>query len=359
MRLLIILGTRPEMIKLAPIIRECKKHTGIEAVVCSTGQHDTLLDGLAVFFEISIDIALHARLPGQSLTSLTIRCLEQIHPVIEQQQPDFVMVQGDTATAMSGALAAFQQNIPVVHVEAGLRTYDIQSPFPEEMYRRLITLATQAHMAPTRTAVRNLVHEGVDRKRIFCTGNTSIDALQWAIDRQPPPTSDEPLVLVTGHRRENIGNGLYSLCKAIRELAARHKVKFIWPLHPNPHVASSVQDFLGGSSVQLIPPAEYKTFVGLLQRAVLVITDSGGVQEEAVALGKPVLITRVTTERAEAIEHGAALLVGTDEDNIIQQAEAILSGSLTCENGRAIYGNGNAAGRIVHHLSQLEADFLP
>ncbi len=355
MRLLIVLGTRPEMIKLAPVIHECGKHADIEAIVCSTGQHVSLLKGLASFFEISVDIDLGVMSPEQSLASLTARCLEGLDRVIEQHRLDYVVVQGDTATAAAGALAAFYRAVPVVHIEAGLHTNDIRSPFPEEMNRRLITMLADVYMAPTLGAVDNLLRTGVEKRRIFCTGNTSIDALRWAVSRQPALSCDTPLVLITAHRRENYGKSIDNLCGAVRELSEKCAADFVWPVHPNPQIAKPVHALLDGSTVQLSRPLQYAEFVNLLSRASLVITDSGGVQEEAVALGKPVLVTRTTTERVEGVRAGAAILVGTDRAKIVSHAEAILSAGCRVPNDACtVYGNGFAAVQIIDHLRQLQ-----
>jgi UDP-N-acetylglucosamine 2-epimerase (non-hydrolysing) len=363
LRTLIVMGTRPEAIKLAPLVHACRRRSAqVEPMVCLTGQHRELLRPMVEYFELSRDIDLDLMLPDQSLAEFSARCLAELDAVLQEQQPDCVVVQGDTATASAAAMAAFYRQIPVVHVEAGLRTRDLQAPWPEEFNRRVITLAASLHCAPTRRAAENLLSEGVAEADVHITGNTVVDALHWTLDRERTRDADRlrrydwlgdrPLVLVTAHRRESFGQGLEDVYGAIAELAARFPdTAFVVPVHLNPHVQSTAQRILTGrSNVHLLAPLPYPEFVWLLARCRLVLSDSGGVQEEAPSLGKPVVLMRETTERPEAVEAGAVIVAGRSTQRIVQIAERLLTDTAfyrahqTVENP---YGDGKSAVRIV------------
>jgi UDP-N-acetylglucosamine 2-epimerase (non-hydrolysing) len=314
------------------------------------------------YFGIVPDVDLALMTSGQSLSELTARCLQGVAGEIARVQPDCVVVQGDTTTAMAAALAAFYARVPVVHVEAGLRTGNLQAPWPEELNRRIATLAAAVHCAPTERARQALMDEGVSPERIHVTGNTVVDALVWTVARERQGSAtwqarhaylgQQPLVLITGHRRENFGPGLANLCTALARLAARFPgVQFVYPVHLNPQVQGPVRQALAGlTNVRLIDPAPYPEFVWLMDRATLILTDSGGIQEEAPTLGKPVLVLRDTTERPEALACGAIELVGTDLQRIVDRVAALLDDPAERERRRAAvnpYGDGRAAGRIL------------
>ena len=363
MKILSVFGTRPEAIKMAPLLEALGAEPGVASVVCVTGQHRAMLDQVLDLFRIRPDMNLDVMTPDQSLNGLAARVLERIDPVLAAVAPDRVLVHGDTTTAMAAAMAAFHRRIPVGHVEAGLRTYDLAQPFPEEMNRRAIDLTADLLFAPTAHAKANLAAERLPG-RIVVTGNTVVDALHATLARirgdadlrtaiaqsvaQIAP--QKRIVLVTAHRREKLGPGLERLCAAIRALAARPDVAVVFPVHLNPNVRATVRERLGGQpSIHLTEPFDYGHFVHMLDRAALILTDSGGVQEEGTALGRPVLVTRDATERPEAITAGAARLVGTDPDRILAAAAEILDAG---EGGRAApganpFGDGKASARIV------------
>lgn len=363
LRPLIVLGTRPEAVKLAPVILECLERPGkVQPIVCSTGQHREMLAQVLGYFGISPDIDLGLMRPGQTLASLTAGCVTAVDEVIEQHQPDCVVVQGDTTTVMAAAMASFFRQTPVVHVEAGLRTGDLLAPWPEEFNRRVAGIVTKLHCAPTERASQALRREGVAEDQIRVTGNTVIDALLYTVNRERsddarwrekyPAAQAESVVLITGHRRENLGGGLAEICAAISELAETHPdTEFIYPVHLNPKVQGPVHDLLGGrKNLHLVPPADYPEFVWLMDRAAVVLTDSGGVQEEAPSLGSAVLVTREKTERPEAVDAGLAELVGTDRQRIVRRVSELLAerdggtGATVIENP---YGDGNSSQRIV------------
>lgn len=370
----VVIGTRPEAIKMAPVIIQLRQHPDdFDVIVCSTGQHTTMLDSALSVFGISPDVKLEAMKSGQSLAQLTSRIMLALDAYFGETQPDLVLVHGDTTSAMAGALAAFYQGIEVGHVEAGLRTQSLLSPFPEEYNRRSVAIATQYHFAPTKGARANLKREGVLPQNIIVTGNTVIDALQLTIQvlsNQPekirkfkseliPKLGFDPetkeFVLITAHRRENFGEGLDNICKSIRELAnANPELHFVYPVHLNPKVKNKVESKLGGvANIALIEPQDYQCFAWLLYNCLLVLTDSGGIQEEAPALGKPVLVMRDTSERPEAIESGTAKLVSTVPDKIVREVQTLISNRVEYESmAHAInpFGDGNAAPRIVDHL---------
>jgi UDP-N-acetylglucosamine 2-epimerase (non-hydrolysing) len=374
LNVLSIFGTRPEAIKLAPVLREFSKYPNrVRSRVCVTAQHREMLDQVLGLFGIVPDLDLDLMEPGQSLTSLTARMLTQICQVLEKERPDVILVQGDTTTVMAAALAAFYLQIPVGHVEAGLRSGNRYSPFPEEINRRITGVLSTLHFAPTETARRALLREGVPDSSIHVTGNTVIDALQWIIRTPSPPAVkailsrfglngtalDRPrLILVTAHRRENLSR-LDSICRGLRSLVARNPdVAILYPVHLNPNVQEPVYRLLSGAErVYLTDPVEYDTFVHLMNASTLVLTDSGGLQEEAPVLGKPVLVMRAETERPEAVETGTARLVGTDADQIVREVERLLHDRTAYEQmaqATSPYGDGHAAERIVEAI--LDAD---
>ena len=367
LRPLIVFGTRPEAIKMSPLILECQKRPDAFApIVCSTGQHREMLAQVLGYFGIKPEIDLGLMKPGQTLTGLTSACLLAIDGVIQQQNPDCVVVQGDTTTVMASAMAAFYHQIPVVHVEAGLRTGDLMAPWPEEFNRRVAGIVTQLHCAPTQRSADALLAESVPADNVLVTGNTVIDALLYTVEKQRGQTNSlaekypaamaDSVVLITGHRRENFGGGLADTCDAIAQLARNHPdTQFIYPVHLNPNVQGPVHDRLGGlGNVHLVPPADYPEFVWLMDRANVVLTDSGGVQEEAPSLDCAVLVTREKTERPEAVEAGLAELVGTDRQRIVDRVTSALAshaGKTAVAAKKAIinnpYGDGKASQRIA------------
>jgi UDP-N-acetylglucosamine 2-epimerase (non-hydrolysing) len=364
MRVLTIIGTRPEAIKMAPVIGALSNIDGIESRTCVTGQHRQMLDQVLTLFGIAPHWDLALMQPGQTLTALTGRILGALEPVLMQWKPDLVLVQGDTTTAAFGALAAFYQRIPVAHVEAGLRTGNLMAPWPEEANRRFVSVVACHHFAPTQGARENLLREGIRGSTISVVGNTVIDALKQVaarIDNDPvlAATLDANLprirpgrrmVLVTGHRRENFGQGFESICNAIAELASRDDVEIIYPVHLNPQVQEPVRRILGScSNIHLIPPQDYLPFVRLMQRAQLILTDSGGVQEEAPSLGVPVLVMRDATERPEAVVAGTVKLVGTDRRRIVSESTRLLEDRDAWQRmaqAHNPYGDGLASCRI-------------
>lgn len=368
LRTLLVFGTRPEAIKMAPVVRACReRESEIEPVVCVTGQHREMLAQVTDYFGIRHDIDLDVMQSNQTLASLTARCIERIDGVLEQTRPQCVVAQGDTTTVMCASLAAFYRRVPFVHVEAGLRTGDVWSPFPEEMNRRVASLTTALHCAPTERSRQNLLRERIADAAIHVTGNTVIDALLWAATRERANGSrwaetyswlgDRRMVLITGHRRENFGGGFENICRAIAELAGRFPdVAFVYPVHLNPNVQEPVRRILSDrDNVHLLPPAPYPEFVWLMDRSTLILTDSGGVQEEAPSLKKPILVMRDSTERPEALDAGAVELVGTDSSRIVAAVSRLLSDPREYARRqieRNPYGDGHAATRIVNLILQ-------
>jgi UDP-N-acetylglucosamine 2-epimerase (non-hydrolysing) len=365
----VIFGTRPEAIKLHPLILTLKDSPALRPHVCVTAQHREMLDQILDDSGVVPDVDLDLIEPGQSLASLTSRAANAIDRYLAQHRLDLVLVQGDTTTSFCAALAAFYRRIPVGHVEAGLRTWNKFGPFPEEINRRLISQIADIHFAPTQWAKGNLVKEGVPENKVIVTGNTGIDALQIAIQqvRKNPPSfpslpeeilygeNHRPLVLITGHRRENFGNSLKNICRAISELSKRfRKAAFVYPVHLNPEVAAPVFDILSGhDNIHLIEPLEYLPFVALMDCSTIVLTDSGGIQEEAPYLGKPVLVMRDTTERPEAVDAGTVRLVGTDVERITESVSELLTNTqIYTAMARAVnpYGDGKACKRIVQSI---------
>ncbi len=366
-RPLLIMGTRPEAIKMAPVVHQCQHSGGVEPIVCFTGQHREMLASVAEYFGIQCDLDLDLMRENQSLAGFTARCLEGLDAALSRFQPDCVVAQGDTTTVMAASLAAFYRHLPFVHVEAGLRTGNLQAPWPEEFNRRVGSLTAALHCAPTDRAAANLLGEGAAPAAVHVTGNTVVDALLWTVARQRRGEGqwrdkyrllgDQRVVLVTGHRRESFGAGMEAICRAIGRLAARwDDVQFVYPVHLNPHVREPVFRLLGGRhNVHLVEPAPYPEFVWLMDRATLILTDSGGVQEEAPSLKKPVLVMRETTERQEAVDAGAVRLVGTSEATIVAHVNELLTNPAAyarCQIEHNPYGDGRAAERIVNLLRQ-------
>ncbi|MBL4596045.1 MAG: UDP-N-acetylglucosamine 2-epimerase (non-hydrolyzing) [Robiginitomaculum sp.] len=368
MKILIIFGTRPEAIKMAPVVKAFAVEPDVDLKVCVTAQHREMLDQVLQIFEITPDFDLNIMRPGQSLSDITANVLLRLQPVMEEVAPDWVLVHGDTTSAMAAAMAAFYQQIPIAHVEAGLRTGDLSRPWPEEMNRKVIDAIGQLMFAPTEGSRQALLREGISDARIEVTGNTVIDALLDVVERIKTSAEIKAsldarfefldpakhLILVTGHRRESFGGGMLRLCDALTQIAARGDVQILYPVHLNQNVQRPVMKLLGNSKdIFLIEPQEYLPFVYLMNRCELIITDSGGVQEEAPALGKPVLVTREVTERPEAVEAGTAILVGTDTDKIVSNAARLLDDRAYYEqmsNAHNPYGDGKAAQRIVQRI---------
>lgn len=391
-RVLLVFGTRPEAIKVAPLVKAFQQQAdAFETVVCVTGQHREMLDQVLRLFEIVPDYDLNIMKDGQDLYDITARVLVGMRDVIKAVQPDVVFVHGDTTTSMASALAAFYQQIPVAHIEAGLRTHDIYSPWPEEMNRQITGRIATYNFAPTPLSKQNLVDEGVDESSITVTGNTVIDALNMVVNKIKSdrdlqndikdtllqsglpermttaffhsPTSNRRLVLITGHRRENFGDGFLHICQAIKTLAEKYPdVDFVYPMHLNPNVRKPIKEIFGdwvsnrqssNSNLYFIEPLEYLPFVFLMEQSTLVLTDSGGIQEEAPGLGKPVLVMRNTTERPEAVEAGTVKLVGTDYDLIVSEVSKLLDDPAyynAMAQATNPYGDGLASKRIIEFL---------
>ena len=372
MKILIVFGTRPEAIKMAPVVHAFKANPAFETLVCVTAQHRQMLDQVLNIFEVTPDIDLNLMRAGQDLFDVTSAVLLGMREVLKTYQPDAVLVHGDTTTAYATATAAFYAGIPVGHVEAGLRTHNVLSPFPEEFNRQVVSKIAKWHFAPTESSRQNLLNEHTPNN-ITVTGNTVIDALFWVLkriendpakghqleaflnQRLPFNWTKQRFVLITGHRRENFGDGFLAICEAIRQLATAHPdVHFIYPVHLNPNVQKPVYDLISNqTNIHLIDPLEYEPFVFLLQHAYLVLTDSGGIQEEAPSLGKPVLVMREVTERPEAVEAGTVRLVGADTQKIVQHVTELLNNEaayLKMSKAHNPYGDGIAAQRIVKVL---------
>lgn len=373
-KIALIFGTRPEAIKLCPLVQALRAHPEFEPHVCVTAQHRSMLDQVLDVFGIVPDTDLDLMQPGQTLSGLVSRAMAALDSYLLRENPDQVLVQGDTTTVLCAALAAFHRQIPVGHVEAGLRTWNRQAPFPEEMNRTLTSRLADWHFAPTEWARGNLLQEGIAPDRVFVTGNTVLDALRLTLATVrrdalnfpglPAPLfsaeRERPLVLITGHRRENFGAGFEAICDAVVRLSeAFPETVFVYPVHLNPQVQGPVRARLGGRrNIFLIEPLAYAEFVVLMERSALVLTDSGGVQEEAPSLGKPVLVMRETTERPEAVEAGTARLVGTDPERIFGAVSELLNDPTAYDKmARAVnpYGDGHACERIVKILTEIAA----
>ncbi len=368
-KILVIMGTRPEAIKLCPLIRELQSRTDdFESVVCSTGQHRQMLDQVLTTFDVKVEFDLNLMAPNQTLAQVTARATSGLDEVFAKTKPKTCIVQGDTTTAFCGALVGHYHHTTIGHVEAGLRTGNKFSPFPEEMNRRLVSRLADLHFAPTAHSQQALLDEGVDPNGVFVTGNTVIDALLWirdrVVDNLPQPAmeiskliGDRKTVLITGHRRESFGDGFENICQAIRAVADNHPdTEFVYPVHLNPNVQDPVNRLLGGHpSIHLVPPLDYLGFVWLMDRAMVVLTDSGGVQEEAPSLGKPVLVMRETTERPEGVQAGNAKLVGVSREKIEFELNELLGNRAKREAMAKIknpYGDGNSSKQIAEILSR-------
>ncbi|WP_439185732.1 non-hydrolyzing UDP-N-acetylglucosamine 2-epimerase [Carboxylicivirga taeanensis] len=387
-KILLVFGTRPEAIKMAPLVKEFQKHTNhVKAIVCVTAQHREMLDQVLELFEIIPEYDLNLMKPGQDLYDITTRVLIGIRDVLKECNPELVLVHGDTTTSMATALAAFYQQIPVAHIEAGLRTYNMYSPWPEEINRQITGRLTTYHFSPTNTSRNNLIKEGVSDAQIFVTGNTVIDALHWVLDKIKATKQLEnkikislnkaglpehvihnidngnKVVLITGHRRENFGQGFTNICNAIKTLARQNPdVLFIYPMHLNPNVRRPILEIFGDkeqiksddiNNVYFIEPLDYLPFVYIMNSSYLILTDSGGIQEEAPSLGKPVLVMRDTTERPEAIDSGTIILVGQNQEVIVKEVNSLLSDKLAYDRmskSSNPYGDGTASQKIVQSI---------
>ncbi|WP_218310922.1 non-hydrolyzing UDP-N-acetylglucosamine 2-epimerase [Alteromonas antoniana] len=371
MKVLTVFGTRPEAIKMAPLVKLMSKDDAFDAKVCVTGQHREMLDQVLELFDITPDFDLKIMRPGQDLTDVTTSILQGIKPVLTEFKPDIVLVHGDTATTLAASLASYYQQIPVGHVEAGLRTGNIYSPWPEEANRKLTGALAKLHFAPTEKSAQNLYNEGVATASVFVTGNTVIDALLNVVDNitnSPDLESrfseqfsfidnQKKLILVTGHRRESFGGGFERICEALAKIAKENEdCQIVYPVHLNPNVQEPVNRLLSDiDNITLIEPLDYLPFVYLMNRSFLILTDSGGIQEEAPSLGKPVLVMRETTERPEAVEAGTVKLVGTDVELITQEINALLSDRHYYEEmsfAHNPYGDGKASARICDAIKQ-------
>lgn len=365
LRVLSIFGTRPEAVKMAPVVQALAHTSGVESLVCVTAQHRQMLDQVLGLFDIHPDIDLDLMRQDQSLAEVTAAVFTRLDPVLANLKPDWILVQGDTTTVMAAALLAFYHHINVGHVEAGLRTHDKWQPFPEEINRRVASVIADLHFAPTERSRQNLLREGVPKKNVIVTGNPVIDALHH-VARQPAPPfvkdllhtlgigGEKHLVLVTAHRRENFGQPLENICLALKTLAARNDVEIVYPVHLNPNVQEPVNRLLKGvPHINLLPPMDYLPLVHLMKHATLILTDSGGIQEEAPAFGIPVLVLRAVTERPEGVEAGSLKLVGTDTQKIVGEARYLLDDpQARAAMARAVnpFGDGRAAQRIIQAL---------
>nr|WP_223210494.1 UDP-N-acetylglucosamine 2-epimerase (non-hydrolyzing) [Leptothrix cholodnii] len=371
-RLLLVFGTRPEAIKMAPLVKRFQQFPEFETRVCVTAQHRQMLDQVLQLFDIQPEYDLDLMKPGQNLTQITTSIMHGIDPVLDDFRPQWVLVHGDTTTSMATSLAAFYRQIPVAHVEAGLRTGNIYSPWPEEVNRQITGRIASLHFAPTDEAKFNLLKENVEPSRIRVTGNTVIDALlsvSHRIDNDaelnremgnlfPFLDSSRKLILVTGHRRENFGQGFEAVCNALRDLSEDPRIQIVYPVHLNPNVQEPVRRILGqAQNVHLIEPLNYLPFIYLMKRSYIILTDSGGIQEEAPSLGKPVLVMRDTTERPEALAAGTVRLVGTDRDTIVREARRLFddpSAYRAMAFAHNPYGDGQASDRIIQAFRQLK-----
>ena len=387
-KVMLVFGTRPEAIKMAPLVKEFQKQPKrVETVVCVTGQHREMLDQVLKIFDIKPDYDLNIMKQGQDLYDVTARVLTGMRDVLKEVKPDVVLVHGDTTTSTAAALAAFYQQIPVGHVEAGLRTHNIYSPWPEEMNRLLTGRLATYHFSPTPLSRNNLIKESVDDRNIIITGNTVIDALYWVVDKIKNNkeldneledilskagydvnrlNNGKKLVLITGHRRENFGDGFINMCTAIKDLTVKYPdLDFVYPMHLNPNVRKPIHEVFGENlsglkNMFFIEPLEYLSFVYLMEKSSIVLTDSGGIQEEAPGLGKPVLVMRDTTERPEALDAGTVKLVGTDYNKIVNEVSSLIDDKAAYEKmSKAInpYGDGNACHRITDILAGKETNY--
>ncbi|MDE8743757.1 UDP-N-acetylglucosamine 2-epimerase (non-hydrolyzing) [Pectobacterium polaris] len=376
MKVLTVFGTRPEAIKMAPLVHALAQDGAFESRICVTAQHREMLDQVLRLFDITPDYDLNIMRPGQGLSEISCRILSGLEPVMAEFKPDLVLVHGDTTTTLATSLAAFYQRIPVGHVEAGLRTGNLYSPWPEEANRKLTGHLAMYHFAPTENSRQNLLREHLSDRHIFVTGNTVIDALFWVRDRILGDAAlrrsldekyaflddNKKLILVTGHRRESFGGGFERICSALADIARRHpEVQIVYPVHLNPNVSEPVNRILSGiDNVMLIAPQDYLPFVYLMNRSYMILTDSGGIQEEAPSLGKPVLVMRDTTERPEAIEAGTVKLVGTEVTSIVDAVSMLLTDEEAYQamsRAHNPYGDGQACQRIVDALKNRQERF--
>lgn len=378
-KVLSVFGTRPEAIKMAPLVKELANEKEIESKVCVTAQHREMLDQVLEIFEITPDYDLNLMKPGQDLYDVTSNVLLGLREVLKEYKPDLVLVHGDTATSTTAALAAFYMQIKVGHVEAGLRTNNIYSPWPEEANRQITGVLANYHFAPTEKSKQNLLVENKPESLITITGNTVVDALFLALNKIQSdndlkqsirgklikegftPNPERKIILVTGHRRENFGDGFINICEALKEIASSHpEIDVVYPVHLNPNVQQPVQNLLSDvSNIYLIKPLEYESFLYLMNESYFLITDSGGIQEEALSLGKPVLVMRDTTERPEAVEAGTVKLVGTDKNKIVSEAEQLLTNTAHYKQmaeAHNPYGDGKASKRIVEFIKGVAND---
>ena len=367
-KVLIVFGTRPEAIKMAPVVKAFKDCNDFETKVCVTAQHREMLDQVLAFFDITPDYDLDLMKPNQNLYNLTGEIINGLKPVLEEFTPDFVFVHGDTTTTMAASIAGFYSGAKACHVEAGLRTFNKYAPFPEEINRQITGRIADFHFAPTEQSKQNLLNENIAAEEVLVTGNTVIDALLYGVEKVKSidnkqieilknlVKTDKDLILVTGHRRENHGEGFLNICKALKEISAQNDVHIIYPVHLNPNVKKPVNEILSDvENIDLIAPLPYEAFLWLMEKSKLIITDSGGVQEEAPSLGKPVLVMRETTERPEAVDAGTVILVGTNVEKIVGEANVLLQNAEKYESMSKLhnpYGDGKASKRIVEFLSK-------
>ena len=371
-KILIVFGTRPEAIKMAPLVKEFKRKPNIyNTKVCITAQHREMLDQVLNFFAIKSDFDLNLMKPNQNLYSLTSEIIIKLKPILELFGPDFIFVHGDTTTAMAASIAGFYSGAKVCHIEAGLRTFDMNSPFPEEMNRSIISVTSSFHFAPTLTSKNNLLKENKKEEDIIVTGNTVIDSLLYSVDRVKSNFDDpeinflkdkintqKKIILVTGHRRENHGEGFNNICKALKQIANENEdCQILYPVHLNPNVQKPVYKYLNNvSNILLLSPLSYPAFVWLMEKSYLILTDSGGIQEEAPSLGKPVLVMRDNTERPEAIASGTVILVGTNMNVIVEQTNNLLRDKKKYDSMSLLhnpYGDGNACKKIIDYITKI------
>ncbi|MCF6768125.1 UDP-N-acetylglucosamine 2-epimerase (non-hydrolyzing) [Thiotrichales bacterium 19S11-10] len=369
-KVLSIFGTRPEAIKMAPVIKALERSKNHQSIICITGQHREMLDQMLDLFELKADYDLDIMEPNQSLSVIAAKTIKLLDPIFQKESPDWVIVQGDTTSCFAAALSAFYHKVKIAHVEAGLRTYNLFSPYPEEANRQLVSRIANLHFAPTAVSKSNLISEGADQDKIHITGNTVIDALLWVKDKitwqdkwssvfktaVPVLENKLPFIMITGHRRENHGKGFINICEAIKALAMKYvHMHFIYPVHLNPNVKKPVFELLSASdNIHLIEPLDYEPFIYLMMNCYLVLTDSGGIQEEAPSLGKPVLVMRDTTERPEGINAGTAKLVGTNKEKIIAEVSELVDTVEAYEQmAQAVnpYGDGSASQKIITQLN--------
>lgn len=355
-KIMVVFGTRPEAVKVAPVIRRLRENGRFNTILCTTGQHRAILDQMLRVFDITPDIDLRLMEENQTLAGLTAKAVQAVTDTLHRYQPDLCLVQGDTTTAMVAGLACFYNKIAVGHIEAGLRSHDRFNPFPEEINRRMLSVLSSFHFAPTEGAVQNLLTEGIPGEHVHLTGNTVIDSLLMTASRDLPlppglRLKNERFILVTAHRRENWGQPIRDICVALRRIAERNDIDIVYPVHPNPNIKDPVYQALAGiETVHLVSPLEYLDFVSLMKSSTLLLTDSGGVQEEGPSLGKPVLVMRETTERPEAVAAGCARLVGTSPDNVVNEVKRLLDNKEEYDRMATTanpFGDGHAAERIV------------